>query len=798
MKKCLFGAVTLLLLSIPGAIHAQGGGSNFQEILYSTKIPLPTMIVEIEFYSPTIVRVVKYPRDTATADAPAASSHASFSVIESHGKAAFTTLRRDGAITLGSSCLSVGLDLKTGRVSYFDPQGAPLFAEKENGTTFTPYDDAGVSAHSVSQTFVLQPGEAIYGLGQHQQGKMNQRDQTLHLEQRNCEIAIPFVQSVRGYGLFWDNYSPTRFEDGAEGMTFSSQVGDRIDYYFMYGGTMDGTIARMRELTGQAPMFPLWTWGYWQSKERYASQDELVGTVRRYREAGIPLDGIVQDWQYWSTDNDYWNRLGFGNPEFPDPKKMMDDIHAMNAHSIISIWPSFGQRSEPFQEFRQKGMLLNFPTFPSDSARVYNAYDPGARDIYWGYVERNLFSTGMDGWWMDATEPEITGHDEAFFDYPTGAGSFRRVRNAYPIVTVEGVYERQRAVTSDKRVFILTRSAFAGQQRAAAVSWSGDVDGDWATLKKQIPAGLNFSASAIPYWNSDIGGFWVRDGRSSAHEDYRELYVRWLQFGTFSPMMRSHGTNTPREIWQFGRPGDWAWNTIEKFIRLRYSLLPYNYSLGWNVSSRAGSIMRMLAMDFGGDAAVHDMGSQYMWGDSFLVVPVTEPFYTSGEKENSVSDFSKTQTTPVYLPKGADWFDFWTGEKLSGGTRLERATPIDLMPLYVKAGSIVPFGPDVQWADRKDWSELEVRVYRGADASFTLYEDEGDNYNYERGIHSTIRFEWDDDKGVLTIGEREGEFPGMLADRTFRVVLAGGDNGDGAGRRSATVAYRGKKLKVKL
>ncbi len=775
MKRLFFGGVALVFLFLSGTAL----GREYQRTETGVKTSLQSMNVEIRFYSPSIVRVIKYPDHTEL-------SKESFSVVKSPEN---TPL--DYAVRLKSSTLAVELDLETGKVSYSDLQGTALFTEKDHGTEFTPFDDGGNPTFSVRQAFLFSDDEAIYGLGQQQYGKMNQRNQTLHLEQRNCHICIPFIQSVKGYGVFWDNYSPTVFEDNKQGMSFTSRVADCSDYYFMYGGNMDGVVARMRDLTGQAPLFPLWTWGYWQSKERYKSQEELVGIVRKYRELNVPLDGIIQDWQYWNTNNAWWNGMYFGNPEFPDPEKMMDDIHSLDAHAIISVWPNFGQRTEPYKEFREKGFLMNFPTYPTDSTRAYNPYSEEARNIYWKYLEKNILPTGVDGWWMDATEVEPKGNiKEEWFDQSTGPGSFRKVRNAYPLMTVEGVYRNQRAVSSDKRVFILTRSAFAGQQRAAANAWSGDIDGDWETFRKQIPAGLNFSACGIPYWNTDIGGFFVRNGRSSAHEDYRELYVRWLQFGAFCPMMRSHGTNTPREIWRFGGKGDWAYDAIEKFIRLRYRLLPYNYSMGWNVTSEAGSIIRMLAMDFPGDAKVHDMGTEYMWGKSFLVAPVTEPFYTSGEKENSASDFSKTQTTLVYLPKGADWFDFWTGEKLSGGTEVLRETPIDVMPLYVKAGSIVPMGPEVEYAEEKKWDDLEVRIYGGADAEFTLYEDENDNYNYEKGLCSTIRFSWDDTAGTLTIGERNGNFPDMLGNRKFRIVSVGSD-------KVTTVIYRGKKLTTK-
>ena len=743
----------------------------YERTNWGVKATINSTDIEIQFYSPQIVRVIK-----SQAGIPVQKE--SLSVIKQPEVTPLTLTQYGDVLRLKTQSIAVLFDLATGNVSFTgeDPT-RPLLAEKECTIGLT------------SQTFSLEQQEAIYGLGQQQRGKMNQRDQSILLKQENTHIAVPFIQSVKGYGVFWDNYSATQFKDDATGTSFSSEVGDCIDYYFMYGKSMDGTIACMRDLTGQVPLFPLWTWGYWQSKERYTSQKELVETVRHYRELNVPLDGIIQDWQYWSTDNAYWNGVEFKNPEFPSPTRMVKDIHDLNAHVIISVWPSFGTKTKPYQVFKEKGMLLDFETFPqADSARVYDTYNSEARNIYWDFLNKHLFSIGIDGWWLDATEPEYSNVTEAQLDQPTAMGPFRKVRNAFPLLTIGGIYDKQRKVSEDKRVYILTRSAFAGQQRYASNSWSGDIQGDWGTLAKQIPAGLNFSASAIPYWNTDIGGFWVNENRSE-YADYRELYVRWLQFGAFSPMMRSHGTQTPREIWRFGKKGDWAYDAIEKFIRLRYRLLPYHYSLSWDVTSNAGSIMRMLSMDFPEDKKVWDMGGQYLYGKSILVVPVTHSFYAKGEKENATVDFSGTQTYPVYLPEGADWYDFWTGKKIQGGTSLQRETPIDIMPLYVKAGSIIPMGPDVQYTAEKDWQNLELRIYPGADAEFVFYEDEKDNYNYEKGFYSTIKMKWNDSARTLTIEARQGEFPDMLKDRSFEVSVIGST-------KKKSIQYNGKAATV--
>jgi len=648
---------------------------------------------------------------------------------------------------------------------------------------------------------VLDKDEAIYGLGQQQQGKMVQRNIKLNMVQGNTDDYIPFFLSNKGYGMFWDNYSPTIFEDNQESTSFKSDVGECIDYYFMIGGNADGVIAQMRDLTGQAPMFPLWTYGFWQSKERYKSQDELVGVVKKYRELNVPLDGIIQDWQYWGN-NYLWNAMEFLNPEFYDPKKMVDDVHNLNAHMIISIWNSFGPMTKPYREMEKIGALMNFNTWPQSGSekwppnrdypsgvRVYDPYNPEARDIYWKYLSDGIFKLGMDGWWMDSSEPDHLDFKPSDLDNKTFMGSFRKVRNAFPLMTVGGLSQHQRAVTSDKRVFILTRSAFAGQQRYGANTWSGDVVASWDALRNQISAGLNFSLSAIPHWNSDIGGFFLWNFKKPLENpDYRELHARWIQFGTFCPMMRSHGEGAPREIYQFGKKGDKVYDSDEKYINLRYSFLPYIYSTSWDVTANQSTFMRALVMDFATDKQALDINDEFMFGKSLLVCPVTKSMYTKDGKE----DFSAIKSRELYLPKGTDWIDFWTGEKLIGGQNITKETPLDIIPLYVKAGSIIPIGPKVQYATEKKWDNLEIRVYPGANGEFTLYEDENDNYNYEKGAYSTITFSWNNAKKALTINDRKGTFSGMLAERKFKIVIVS------SGKDGAEVSYKGKKVVVKL
>ena len=778
-------------------------GQSYGRTDLGIKSSVDTIGIEIQFYSPSIVRILKWPEGKTL-------NKESLSVIMTPEKTDFGIKQKGDELILRSKRLMVSLNLNTGKVSFMTPGSGLLLPEIEAGCRFTDFNDAGVKTYSVYQAFVLDKGEAIYGLGQQQKGKMIQRNLTLNMIQGNTDDYIPFFISEKGYGLFWDNYSPTLFEDAPESTSFKSDVGDCIDYYFMYGGNADGVIARMRDLTGQVPMFPLWTFGYWQSKERYKSQDELVGVVKKYRELGVPLDGIIQDWQYWGN-NYLWNAMEFLNADFYNPKKMVDDVHSMHAHMIISIWNSFGPETKQYKELDKIGALMDFQTWPQSGSdkwppimdypsgvRVYDPYNPQARDIYWNYLNKGIFSLGIDGWWMDSSEPDHLNFKPSDLDNKTYLGSFRKVRNAFPLMTVGGIYDHQRAVTSDKRVFILTRSAFAGQQRYAANTWSGDVTASWTALRNQISAGLNFSLSNIPYWNSDIGGFFLSRFRKKLDDaEYRELYARWIQFGAFCPMMRSHGTDAPREIYQFGKKGDKVYDAIEKSINLRYSLLPYIYSAAWDVTANQSTMMRALVMDFPEDRDALDINDQYMFGKSILVCPVTTVMYSKDTKE----DFESIGSRELYLPSGTEWFDFWTGEKLKGQQKVKKEAPLDIMPLYIKAGSIIPFGPKVQYATEKRWDNLEIRIYDGANGSFTLYEDENDNYNYEKGACSTITFTWDDRKRTLTIGDCAGSFPGMIKERTFNIIVVSENKGKGTiivDKPDRVVTYSGKKLTVKL
>ncbi|WP_321332566.1 TIM-barrel domain-containing protein [uncultured Bacteroides sp.] len=776
MKKRFF--LYLSLLSVFLSIRAQ----TFERTNLGIKAKMQSMNLEVQFFSPKIVRVFRTPENTSVIKN-------SLSVTKQPEEEDLQIKKDSDVVVITSPKLIVFVNLVTGKVAFCDAHGIALFTEKDYGAQFTPVSDAGNATFSVRQAFMLDKDEAIYGLGQHQEGKMNQRNQKIYLRQANMNVCIPLIVSVKGYGVFWDNYSPTTFTDNPQEMAFDSEIGTNSDYYFLYGGGMEGVTEQLRDLTGQSPMLPLWAYGFFQSRERYKNQEEPVAVVAKYRELGVPLDCVIQDWQYWGKDS-CWNAMSFDPSTYPDPRGMVDKVHAMNAKMMIVAWPGFGPNTAQYKKLRSRKMLINFDTWPPNSGtKPYDPYNPAARDIYWNYLNKGVFAKGFDGWWLDSTEPDHINMEESDFDQPTYLGTFRSVRNAFPLMTVGGVYTHQRSVTSDKRVCILTRSAFAGQQRYAANTWSGDVQSSWEALKRQIPAGLNFSLCGIPYWNTDIGGFFAgrwNKGGGAKNPDFQELYVRWMQFGTFSPMMRSHGTDIPREIYQFGRKGDWAFDAQEKFINLRYSLLPYIYATAWNVTHHSGSFMRALAIDFAVDKKVYNIVDEYMFGKSFLVAPVTD----KGAKSRS-----------VYLPANTLWYNFWNNEKYDGGQSITCNAPIDVIPLYVKAGSIIPWGPKVQYATEKKWDSLEIRIYAGADGTFVLYEDENDNYNYEKGLYSEIQMTWNDQDHTLTIGDRKGSFAGMLKKRAFKVLLMEPSSAltKAQGKEVVkTISYKGKSISIKL
>ena len=776
--------------------------------------------VKVEFFTPSIVHVVKYPAEEQKLPQSL--------VVTAKPENVKLTVKGNTTV---SSELSVKLDEKTGCLTFATAKGKVLLREDGYSLIRKTIDE-----WEVSQTFKLDKDEAIYGLGTIQNGKMNRRGEKKRMEQSNLEDFQNVLQSIKGWGLYWENYSPTMFDDDpVKGMTFTSEAGKAVDYYFMYGGSADGVIAQMRYLSGDVPMFPMWTYGYWQSKERYKSARETEGIVDHYRALQVPLDGIIQDWQYWGS-NYLWNAMDFLAEDFANGKQMIQNVHRKHAHFMISIWASFGPMTQQFRELNEKGLLMPFETWPQSGishvwppimkypsgVKVYDAFHPEARAIYWKYL-KTLYDYGTDAWWMDSTDPDFFNPKESDYQHKVYGGTWRSQRNAFPLATVRGIYEAQRKESNtqhptpntQKRVFIMTRSSYAGQQHYGSNMWSGDVNSSWDMLRKQVPAGLSFSLTGNPNFNTDIGGFFcgsynTRGGGSAPRNpQFQELYVRWMQYGLFCPVFRSHGADAPREIWQFGKKGEPVYDAIEKQIRLRYRLIPYLYSTAWQVTSNNDSYMRPLFADFAADKKVWNTTDAFMFGRSILAAPIVNPQYTEekiirtdamtgwnrqdvrGQKEDGNGvDWSATKTATKYLPKGATWYDFWTGKQYKGGQTLTLETTFDRVPMFVKAGSILPLGPEMQYVGEMSWEQLELRVYPGADGTFTLYEDEGDGYAYEKGVYSTITFTWSNKTRQLTIGQRKGSYPGMIQQRQFTVVLPDG--------KQQTVKYDGTEVVVTL
>ncbi|HTE25403.1 TIM-barrel domain-containing protein [Flavitalea sp.] len=552
---------------------------------------------------------------------------------------------------------------------------------------------------------------------------------------------------------------------------FKSESGSQVNYYFIHGENADEVIAGYRRLTGEAPIMPKWAMGFWQSRERYKTQQELVDVVAEFRKRKIPLDNIVLDWSYWEEDK--WGSQDFDVKRFPDAAGMIKTLHEKyNTQFMISVWPKFYEGIDSYKTFDSNGWLFkrNIANRQRDwiakgyVSTFYDAFNPDARKAFWSLVNNKLYTKGVDAWWMDATEPDIYSNssveDRKLLMTPTAIGSSTTYFNAFPLQNARGIYEGQRAANPDKRVFILTRSAYAGMQRYAAATWSGDIASRWHDFKDQIPAGLNFSMSGLPYWTMDIGGFAVERRNENAKgeelEEWREMNARWFQYGAFCPIFRSHGQFPFREIFNIAPEEHPAYKTMLYYNKLRYRLMPYIYTLAGRAYHEQYTIMRGLIMDFGSDANVQNITDQYMFGDAFLVNPVTD---------------YKATTRKIYLPAGTGWFNFYDGTYLEGGAAIEATAPLEQMPLYVKAGSIVPVGPELQYTAEKPADLITLFIYGGKDARYNLYEDENTNYNYELGKFSVIPISYSDANGTVTIDGRKGSFTGMLKNRTFNIVL---------------------------
>jgi alpha-D-xyloside xylohydrolase len=896
--------------------------------------------LKVQFYTDNIVRVVKW--------GPGGSSEKlSLAVTKNRiHEVPIQISEKPGYISISGDRIKLSISKKDGSIKYSGLNNETILTEIEK-PVFTQFKNEYEESFSLRQKFRLTPEEAFYGLGQHQYGYMNYRGCTVKMVQTNTDAINPFLISSKGYGILWDNYSKTIFDDSNNETSIWSEVGDNIDYYFIYGQDMDEVIAGYRDLTGQAPMYGKWAYGYWQSKEHYEDRNELLSVAKEYRLRKIPIDNIIQDWDYWEG-RENWSQMFFDKRKFPRPEEMISRIHDMNYHIMISIWPGLGPNTLIYKDMEQRGYLYN--TVGWAGFKYFDAFIPEANDLYWDYVKKGLISAGIDALWIDSTEPDIvnatTKEAEEYEMKKVGTnnlGSWARYLNAYSLVMMDKLYNNQRKETDQRRVYLLTRSAFAGQQRTAATTWSGDIGASWEIYKKQIAAGLNFSMSGIPYWTFDIGAFvlgayggvFIKGGKDPA---YQELYARMFQFGAFCPVFRSHGSETPREIWEFG---DFS-ESMVGINHLRYRLMPYIYSLAWKVTNDGYTIMRGLAMDFNSDVKTYNINDQYMFGPAIMVCPVTEymihrppensilitadhfrtrdgkpglhasyykdpeykimtheeivpnidyiwytgrPDYVTDsayairwegklipdqtgkhqfhikcydskriildgrqlpiiyssveqytdyieleagreydfvmETENRSTGAAKVRlywktpdiftreamteekqkTRPVYLPGGHSWIDFWTGKTIEGGQTIDADAPVDKLPLMVKAGSIVPMGPFVQYSTEKAADPLELRVYPGANATFILYEDENDNYNYEKGVYATIDFQWDDLNRQLTVHGRKGKFPGMLDTRQFNLVIVKENHGTGievTEKPDKTVKYNGGQQVIKF
>ena len=737
------------------------------------RLTLQKGVMRIQVCSDSILRVRYLPAESVP-------EHPDLIVIKKNWPATPWEMRSsDEGVVLSTAQVKAVIARKNSSITFQDFTGKTLFQQTE--VTMTPVVVNGEATHHLELfSNIWGSNESFYGLGQHQAGVWNYRGEEVDISQANSNIGIPFFLSSRGYGIYWNNPSQSRFNNlFLHALYLSSEVADEMDYYFLYGPEFDRIIAGYRELTGAPPLFGKWAYGFWQSKNKYNTQEELLGVAHKYRQLHIPADNIVQDWFWWVT----MGEPVFDKARYPDPPGMVEDLHKNNFHLMISVWPYFRPGSKTYDDMDKRGFFIDktkVAAFHPANMALYDAFNPEARKYYWNLMDQALFKIGVDAWWLDTTEPETEDREaNILVSSKIYLGNGARYANAFPLMTTEGVYQGQRSESDKKRVFILSRSAFAGAQRNAAAVWSGDINSDWVFFKKQIPAGLNYSISGLPYWTTDIGGFVSGNPDDPA---YRELFIRWFEFGTFNPILRVHGTRTTNqnELWSYGPE---AQKILTSYDTLRCRLLPYIYSLAWMTTSQGYTPMRGLIMDFRSDEHSATIGDQFMYGPAFLVNPVSDP---------------EVNSRRVYLPK-VKWYDFWTGSSVEGPRMMDAAAPIDKLPLFVRAGSIVPMGPETEWSTEKPEDPIELRVYRGADGEFTLYEDENDGYNYEKGVYATIPLHWDEAKHALTIGERKGSFPGILTERRFQIVFVGENHGAGISAESRpdkVVTYSGKPVAI--
>lgn len=945
----LAGAATLAFAAPPSGLDAHGQtlrqplpsaaqGFAWTRLDAGVQLQLGALTRNVLFYGPGLVRVTAH----------LGQSHATQpSLVVVASPQAVPLVVEDGAesLVLTSAALRVEIDKRSGALAFYRPDGS-LFTREQAPAALTTAEVTGAPTYAMTQAFRLTPDESLYGLGQYNEPYMDYRGRDVSMVQTNIGIVLPFMVSTRRWGVLWDVYSKMRFTDDAQGARFWAESAPAgADYYLVAGKTMDELMAGYRQLTGAAPLFPKSALGLFMSKERYKTQQQLLDVVRRFRAEHFPLDTIVQDWQYWGGDKDgTWSGMTWNAERFPDPRGMVDTLHReLNTKLMVSIWPSVGDDTALAHELDAKGLRFAPKHWISGKAQIYDAFSAEGRRIYFKHVKQGLLDVGVDALWMDGTEVEVGGaaHDAGEVEADikrlgsNAMGDFTRYLNVYSLVTTRGVFEGQRA-SADKRAMTLTRSAWAGQQRYAALPWSGDTTASWATLRAQIAGGLNVGMAGTPWWTQDTGGFFVRHAGGERNPAWRELYARWNQFGVFNPIYRIHGTDVEREPYLFKTLDPAVYRSLLGAAQLRYRLLPYLYGLAWRAHDEGYVMMRGLAMDFPDQTALRKVDDTYMFGPAFLVQPVTrstlypetppavtipasalrtpqgEPGLqldyfsgmafekpasttvdgpvdhdwppaplgsvppglaglhqfsarwqgalvapetgeyeiglegddgfrlwldeklvvddwkngaprfqstrvklTAGQRVRLRIDFyqdaygrklrlawrtpaqlqalagaqrriDKRQTT--LLPAGAGWFDFWTGKRHAGGRPVAREYPLDQFPLFVRAGSIVPMGPVVEHVGERPDAPYEIRIYPGADAQFTLYEDDGETYRYEGGERATVTLRWDDARRVLDVGAREGRFPGLVEQRRFDVKLI-----DASGRAAATrsVLYRG-------
>jgi alpha-D-xyloside xylohydrolase len=905
----------------------------------------------VVFYGPGIVRVNANLGRTHT-------QQPSLAVVAPPAAVSLQVEETPESLTMVSGQLRIVASKRTGALVFLDAAGKELTREQADAPSeIKEVMISGAPTYEVRHTFTLAPDESLYGLGQYNRPYMDYRGQEVLLVQTNIGTVVPFLVSTRRYGILWDITSKMTFKDDASGATLWAESAPAgVDYYFVAGGTMDGVIAGYRNLTGAAPMMPKAAFGLFMSKERYQTQNRLLEVVRNFRREGFPLDYIVQDWQYWGGDKDgTWSGMIWNKERFPDPAGAINTLHdELHVKLMISIWPSIGNDTALAHELDAKGLRFEPLHWISKKARIYDAYSADGRAIYFKHIKQGLLDVGVDALWMDGTEVEVGGacHDAAEVERDikrlgtNALGDFTRYLNPYSLLTTKGTYEGQRA-TGDKRVLTLTRSAWAGQQRYAALPWSGDTTASWETFRNQIGGGINIALAGLPYWTQDTGGFFVNYSDGERNPEYQELYARWNQFAIFNPIYRIHGTSIEREPYLFKTLAPEIYSSLLGAARLRYELLPYVYSLAWQTTANSYTMMRGLPMDFPDDPQVRKTDDAFMFGPALLVHPVTRAMfhvsdppaatvptdvlrtpagkpglavqYFSGENfeqpagtavdekmehawpgpplanpppgltgfenfsarwEGSViapedgeyefgaefddgvrlfldgklvaqdwnngpkryrsgkttltrgqqvalkvefhqggggryfrlawrtpsdlralAENKKTvdPTARTYLPAGADWFDFWTNERFAGGQTITKTCTLDTFPLYVRAGAIVPMGPARQYTGDQPDAPCEIRVYPGANAEFTLYDDDGESYAYERGARATIPLRWDEKAQTLTFGARSGTFPGMRENRTFHIVWARSAHGagdTGTAEPEAVVAYTGAMVAV--